>query len=88
MALVNTHAQKASESQYDRSVCILAISTAREQILSIPSDFSSEYFQARVQDKLNVLANNYHDADGEYTSGKGVIVALLDDIRLSAHKQI
>ena len=81
--LVDTHAQKARMNEYDRGVCILAISTARERILALPSDILAETFAAQVLEELTALHKNYHDPDGEYTSGKGVIGALLEDIRSS-----
>jgi len=79
--LVELHAQKARCSQYDRDVCILAISAARDAILMIPTNISSASFRVLAQDVLSELHGRYYDPDGEYTSGKSVIGALLDDIR-------
>ena len=83
--MIDKHAQKARMSEYDRGVCVLAISTARDMILSIPSDVSTESFETRVKEELYKLRENYHDPDGEYTSGKGVIGALIDDIVISGN---
>lgn len=81
--LVDIHAQKARTSQYDRDVCILAISAARNVVLAVSAELSAQAFKASVQEKLNELLGNYYDSDGEYTSGKSVIGSLLDDIRSS-----
>lgn len=81
--LVDIHAQKARTSQYDRDVCILAISAARDVVLSISSELSAHSFKASVLKQLSELLESYYDPDGEYTSGKSVIGSLLDDIRSS-----
>lgn len=78
--LIEKHAQKASMSQYDRAVSITAISAARQVVLAIPSNLPSEEYQARVLAELGQLMERYHDLDGEYTSGKGVIGSLVDDL--------
>lgn len=83
LEIVNAHAVKASNSQYDQGVCVLAISTARKTIMSIPTDLPPADYQEQVLQSLTALFETYHDPDGEYTSGKGVIGSLIDDIRIS-----
>jgi len=78
--LIAEHAQKASLSQYDRAVAITAISAARQVVLAIPSNLPAEEYQARVLAELGQLMERYHDPDGEYTSGKGVIGSLVNDL--------
>ena len=80
-ALLNKHVQKASESEYDRSVAISAISASRDIIQAVPTDLDGEEYAARLLSELEKLLAGYHDPDGEYTSGKGVIGALLNDLQ-------
>ncbi len=80
-ALINKHAQKASESEYDRSVAISAISASRDIIQAVPTDLNGEEYAACLLSELEKLLAGYHDPDGEYTSGKGVIGALLNDLQ-------
>jgi len=78
--LIEKHAHKASMSQYDRAVSITAISAARQVVLAIPSNLPAEVYQARVLAELGQLMERYHDPDGQYTSGKGVIGSLVNDL--------
>jgi hypothetical protein len=82
-ALLEKHAQKARGSEYDRSVAITAISTAREVIAAVPDDGTDKEFAALLLSRLQDLAAHYHDPDGVYTSGKGVLGALVDDIQVA-----
>jgi len=82
-ALIERHAQKARESEYDRSVAIAAISASREIAMAVPSDLHGKCYAAKVLSELQTLRANYHDPDGEYTSGKGVIGALLSDLQVA-----
>ncbi len=76
--LLEEHAIKAQQSEYDRSVCILAISRARKLIQSIP--VSSKEYHSEIIKQLSTFQQNYQDPDGKFTSGKGVIGALLGDL--------
>lgn len=78
--IIEKHAIKAQQSEYDRSVCILAISKARKLIQSIPIDTSIEQYHSQVIKQLSDFQQNYHDSDGQYTSGKGVLGDLLGDL--------
>ncbi len=78
--LLEKHAQKARESEYDRSVAITAISTAREVIAAVSDDGTDKEYAASLLSRLQDLAAHYHDPDGVYTSGKGVLGALVDDL--------
>ncbi|MGI9521955.1 MAG: hypothetical protein ACR2PG_09940, partial [Hyphomicrobiaceae bacterium] len=71
-ALLEKHAQKARESDYDRSVAIAAISTARKVIAALPDDGTDKECAALSLSRLQDRAAHYHDPDGVYTSGKGV----------------
>ena len=84
--LINKHAQKARESEYDRTVAISAISASREVIRAVPSDLNREEYAASLLAEIQKLLAGYHDPDGEYTSGKGVIGALLDDLQFALRR--
>ncbi len=81
LEIVDAHAVKAANSQYDQGVCVNAISVARKTIMAVPADLSPGDYKAQLLQDLTALFVDYHDPDGEYTSGKGVIGSLLDDIR-------
>ena len=85
-AIIDEHAEKARNSEYDRSVAITAISTAREVIAAVPLTENDEDYAASVLSDLHGLMNRYRDPDGVYASGKGVLGALIDDIRLALRK--
>ena len=81
LRVVDEHARKASESQYDRAVAIAAIAAVRKLILAIPEQAKAEAYRMEVLAKLDQLKKGYHDSDGQFTSGKGVIGAVIDDLR-------
>ena len=60
-ALLDKHAQKASESEYDRSVAISAISASRDIIQAVPTDLNGEEYAACLLSKLEKLLAGYHD---------------------------
>jgi|GEM_PF-1037315 len=73
MAIIEKRSLEASQSQYDKSVCIRAVAATRDVIESIPTDGTAiEYGQATIE-LLSNLYETYHDTDGEYTSGKAPI---------------
>jgi hypothetical protein len=82
-AVIERHAQKARESEYDRTVAIAAISASREVVSAVPGDLQGRDYAARILSQLHQLAASYYDPDGEYTSGKGVIGALLSDLQVA-----
>ena len=80
LAIIDLHAKKACESEYDRAVGIYAIGTARDVVLAIPVEPPAALYRDRVLAKLQELMADYHDPDGVYTSGKGVIGSLIGDL--------
>ena len=78
--LIEKHPHKANMSQYDRAVAITAISATRQVVLAVPSNLPAEEYQAHVLVELRQLMERYHDPDGEYTSGKGLIGSLVNDL--------
>ena len=83
LVLLEKHARKARESEYDRAVCISAISAARDVVTAVPNDGNDRDYAASVLSRLCDLMEHYHDPDGVYTSGKGVLGALVSDIHLA-----
>lgn len=81
--ILNAHAAKAQNSAYDRDTCVLAILSAREALMTIPDDVQGSAYLQTAQQKIDALFDRYHDPDGEYTSGRGVIGALRDDIYIA-----
>ena len=55
-------------------------STAREVIAAVSDDGTDKEYAASLLSRLQDLAAHYHDPDGVYTSGKGVLGALVDDL--------
>lgn len=80
LLLVDKHAQKASKCEYDRAVAITAISAAREAVLTIPDDLPPHLIRPHALAELAELMADYHDPDGQYTSGKSVIGSLYDEV--------
>jgi len=79
--IINNHAIKAQNSSYDRDTCILAILKSREALMTIPNSVKDDDMPSHAIPKLQRLFEHYNDLEGEYTSGRGVIGALIDDIK-------
>ena len=84
--IIDAHSAKAQQSAYDRGTCVLAVLTARETVMTIPDEVDEQAYPQQVIQKLDELFNNYHDPDGEYTSGRAVIGSLRDDIRYAFYE--
>ena len=82
LQVLNRHARKAQDSQYDRSVSITAIATARNHFNRVILDGSAEAYRQRVLADLIALQETYNDPDGEFTNGRGVLGSLIGDISL------
>lgn len=80
LAIIDFHSAKAAASEYDRGVGVAAVSRAREQIVGIPGDLLEEQIVVEARRRIGALIENYHDADGEFTSGRSVLVPILDDL--------
>ena len=78
--LLNRHALKAQSSSYDRGVCVLAVSTVRERLLTLTEDLQGCIDLEDAISQIAELAQQYSDPDGQYTSGKSVVIGLLDDL--------
>ncbi len=74
------HALAAQASQYDRSVAISAIASARAVVEDISGKYNSDIFGSQLLAALYGLHSNYNDPDGTYTNGKGVLGSLIGDI--------
>ncbi len=78
--MLDAHAQKAAASEYDRSVCISAIAAARRAVREYLESTGPQVDADVLLQRLHELHANYHDPDGEYTSGKGVIGDFIADL--------
>ena len=63
----------AARSEYDRSVCVEAVRAARLVFESVPVVGDGPDYVRSVLAALAPLYETYHDPDGVYTSGRGVI---------------
>ena len=80
LALIEAHRLKAAASEYDRSVCITAVSRARDQIMLIDETLPAEPFLAEARQRIGSMIETYHDPDGDHTSGRSVLVPILDEL--------
>ncbi len=78
-SIIEKHAKAAQCSQYDRKVAVTAISNARIVIDKVIAKPDVENYKAEIVAALIVLQSEYHDPDGEFTNGKGVLGSLIDD---------
>ncbi len=79
-ALIDKRSIEASQSQYDRHVCVNAISATRDIFNRVHVEgTASEYGQAVIS-ALRNLHETYNDTDGEYTSGKAPIGDVYFDV--------
>ena len=81
--LLNEHARRAAASEYDRATCIASIAAARDAVAAIHTAENASYGDAVIQ-QLSRLADGGTLPGGEYVSGRSIVIALLDDIRLAS----
>ncbi len=86
--IISIRSVKAAESQYDRSVCISAVGAAGNVFNSIPVEGDPITYGKAVVEALDKLHNNYHDSDGEYTSGVAPIGDVYYDVSSLVDSQI
>lgn len=82
--LLDDHRRRAAQSEYDRGVCVLAVSRARAAIEKIPADALEEDFRVLARKCMANLIDGYRDEDGQFTSGRSVLVPILDDLYRSS----
>ena len=75
-----------AESPYDKSVCITAVTTAKDTFERISVTGSAPEYIARVYDAIDKLQDIYVDSDGEFTNGKAPIGGVLDINILQFHR--
>jgi hypothetical protein len=81
--IVNRHALKAQQSQYDRRVTISAVAAVRKVVMSVSTDLLPSDYRREIIAQLSELLSDYYDPDGEYTSGKGTVGDLVYEIKVS-----
>ena len=79
--IINKHALKAQASEYDRSVALTAIASARARIEEVLVEGSADCYGLNVLSCLALLYENYNDLDGQYTNGRGVLGSLIGDLQ-------
>ena len=82
LQVLSRHALKAQDSQYDRSVSITAIATARDHFNRVTVDGTADSYIQSVLADLLALQETYNDPEGQYTNGRGVLGSLIADISL------
>lgn len=76
--------RSAERSDYDRRVCILAVSAAALKWQEIEVAGSPSMYLRSILTALEILRDSYYDPDGEYTSGCseiGSIVAKIERLQ-------
>ena len=76
----NKARDNAHASEYDRGVCILAISRAYDVFATIPIRGEPEDYLNSVKVAISNFQDNYNDPDGEYTNGTAIIGTLLSHL--------
>jgi len=71
----------AQTSEYDRGVCIRAVSVARNTFNAVPVAGTAETYIEDVIRALSKILETYRDPDGIYTSGRSSIGDVLSDLR-------
>ena len=79
-SIIASHANAAQSSQYDRRVAVTAISSARSVIDSVFARPDVKDYKSEILEALIALQSDYHDPDGEFTNGKGVLGSLIGDL--------
>ena len=79
-ALLDNHSQQAASSEYDVSVCVLAVSRARDAVRKIADDVPAEQFRDAARKCIASLVDGYRDEDGQFTSGRSILVPILEDL--------
>lgn len=72
----------ASQSPYDRMVCVGAVSEARRVFGGVPVQGTADQYGEAVLSAIGKAKDDYYDPDGEYTSGKSSIGDIYLDISL------
>lgn len=82
--IINEQAIKEAGSPYDKSVCITAVTAARDVFEGVEVSGSATQYIGWVYDAISRLQDNYSDSDGQYTNGKapiGSVLGRLSDLK-------
>lgn len=80
--IIDKRSAAASQSEYDRMVCVGAVSEARRVFDGIPVQGTADQYGEAVLSAIGKAQQDYYDPDGEYTSGKSSIGDIYLDISL------
>ena len=78
--ILDRHSIMAQQSEYDRGVCIAALLSVREILAPLPETLAEEDYLAQARQRVALHADHYRDSDGRYTSGRSVIIGILDEL--------
>lgn len=78
--IFSTRALAAQQSEYDRTVCIRAVATAREVFEQVPVKRDVQAYGRAVLAALGSLYESYSDPDGEFTNGRASIGDAYSDV--------
>lgn len=71
--------QKASQSEYDRSVLLGAVAAARDAVENVAWTDAADAYKEDLLETLSELRASYNDPDGQYTNGKAMIGDIYTD---------
>lgn len=80
--LIDAHSLKAQQSAYDAGVCVLAVSSVRDVLATLPDTLSNKAYLEQAIERVASHADQYHDSDGQFTSGRSAIIGILDELFL------
>lgn len=80
--IIEKRSAAASQSQYDRMVCVSAVSEARRVFDGVPVQGTADQYGEAVLSAIGKAQEDYYDSEGEYTSGKSSIGDVYLDISL------
>lgn len=80
--IIDQRSAAASQSPYDRMVCVGAVSEARRVFGGVPVQGTADQYGEAVLSAIGKAQQDYYDPDGEYTSGKSSIGDIYLDISL------
>lgn len=87
LEIIDKRSIAASQSEYDRMVCVGAVGEARRVFGGIPVQGTADQYGEAVLAAIGNARDNYYDSDGEYTSGKSSIGDVYLDISVLLKEQ-
>jgi len=79
-ALRDAPTRRAVRGEYDASGCVLAVGRAREVVGEIPGGEPDRKFREQARTCSADSIDGYRDENGQFASGRSVLVPILDDL--------